>query len=618
MRVLLRGLALFVLAGLLGGCPPDVSTGRAYRCTPGGPAAQCQPWVCRLDGYCHDPAVGEPLDCASDDDCGGQWFCGKDARCHDPSVPGPLRCDADSQCAGGWRCNTEGTCVDPGPPGALSSGRVERLVLLSPTISQPTLVSVGPTVLPSPYVLQTPVAMASGGRVEFLGLSAEVSSVATSYSPWQGVLDFQGEVVDVSLSTPFLAVTLADAGTFIGREEPDGGAFGLFSSSAPARFWPLSVLYPDDGLRPFAVLAGDEVRVVCEGLCAPMGTVVWNAGAETVVDVSSTGMQPETSFNSLLIPLVILTKQRLVTLYPAVPGTFQATPYVTSFPGFGTLSPVALRATPEGFAVAFELKAQGQREPATLVAVSAWEGRGDLPVPEGSTAPDGGVLATTLLAETACPASEQLRDFALIPPTPPNAPVLSVEVVCADRQTGQQRLYRGSPLRLVAERGAGPVDGRTSGAHAWVSPQGHLALGSELVEPTWFTLGTTPDWLTWMNGILVARSGSSFYRRDTNGLFLSAMAYQPEGIIERIAESETDVVALFRQGTVLRFAGPSDAGSEAIFLVRGQRTSTSSPGAWHFVDETGTELLVAALGDGVFAGARDAGLGSLDAVTRPA
>lgn len=615
MRRRWRWLLLGALAGFTAACPPDLSVGRAYRCTPGGASAQCRPWACRLDGFCHDPAVGEPLACASEDDCGGGWFCGKDGRCHDPALPAALPCDDDAQCAGGWRCSTEDACVDPGPPPGGASGRVEALLFTSPTLAGMEHVAFGPTVFPGTQEVVSSVAFASGPRVDILLINASTSSSAIAHGAHYERLELNGAVADVALSLPFLAVTLKDGGTSIRREAPDAGTISVFDSATPFRFWPLPVRAPDDGLRPFAVATGDEVRLVCEASCAAGGDLLWSGGSrQRLVDVASTGLQAGAA-SSLDIPLAVLTLTSITTLSPRYPAVADSTPFGTNLARLGTVTAVALRAVPEGFAVAFEILPLGQRAPESYVAVAGWEARGSLPVPEGSTLPDGGVTAIILEPQPACTRDEVLLDFAIIPPEVSGGGPLGLEVVCEDRATKRQRLYGGSPLRPIAEREEGVVDGRTSGAHAYLSRQGHLALGSGVVDPPRFVLSSTPDWMGFLGGALLARTGPWLYEESELGLFLAVAAFSPVAVIERIAESDSPV-ALFRQGYASRFG--ADGSADVLFVTPELPTSTQCANAWHFEDAVAGDVLVAALGDAFYTGARDAGLGNLVPVTRPA
>lgn len=109
-------------AMLLSACPERAGLGdaRAWRCTPGTGTAECTGgWECQVDGFCHDPAVGAALPCASNTDCIGGWHCGVEGECYDRSTVTDVACRADgfegqSDCAPGWRCGLEETCHQEG------------------------------------------------------------------------------------------------------------------------------------------------------------------------------------------------------------------------------------------------------------------------------------------------------------------------------------------------------------------------------------------------------------------------------------------------------------------------------------------------------------------------
>lgn len=615
-----RALTVLLAGALLGAfaaCPPATSVGRAYRCSPDGGAAQCDPWRCRLDGYCHDPALGEALPCRSADDCGGGWFCAKDAVCRDPAVPAPLACDSDSDCAGGWRCSTESTCVDPGEAALVAAGAVQHLLLQSPRLPPQDQVAMGPFVVVDEQETFNAIALVAGARLRVIGLKVTAGDLSSSWD-----LDSAEWVLDAgptSLAVSWPAAALGfDGGTLVARYLPDAGRQVLYATAAPAQAWALRVAAPDDGVRPFAVSTGLDVRVVASVNEAPVVVDATPAGAEPVVSVASVGPMKGDGA-SLAIPLAVLTPQRLVTLRASDPGTQDATKlsFSASRPGIVSMTPLDLRATPDGFAVLVEVRSQGgpSRAPAPFVGVSGWDERGGLPVPKGSSLPDGGTSALLSL-QAACAAEvESLADFAVTTA----GTVLVPEVLCVNRETGRQTIYRGLPLRPVAEREPGLADGRAPSSHVSLSRRGHLSVGDRLSGPMALTLDGTPDWVAQAGGAPLASRGGALYRDTQEGLLLAETANDEAAVLERVADSTEEPnasVVLFRAGFVGRFA--VDGGTEALFIATGPRTAGASAGAWHFRDGAGTDVLVAARGDAVFTGARDAGLAALTAVTRPA
>lgn len=615
MTRLVTALAAGVLLGAFAACPPSTSQGRAYRCSPDGGAAQCDPWRCRLDGYCHDPAIGEPLPCGSADDCGGGWFCAKDGVCRDPVVPAPLACDSDADCAGGWRCSTESTCVDPGEAAPVAEGTVQHLLLQSPRLPPQDQVAMGPFVVVDEQQTFTSIALLAGTSLRVIGLQVAAGDLASSWDTDSVEWVLDAGPTSLAVSWPAVALTY-DAGTLVAQVLADGGRQVLYATPTPAQAWPLRVVAPDDGVRPFAVSTGLDVRVVASVNETPVVVDVTPAGAEPVVSVASIGPMKGDD-QSLAIPLAVLTPQHLVTLRASDPVSQAATKLSFTPPVAGAvaLTPRALRATPDGFAVVVDVRLQGARSPTPSVAVGGWEERGGLPVPRGSSLPDGGTSAVLSLQPACAAEVESLADFAV---TTAGA-VLVPEVLCVNRETGRQTTYRGVPLRPVAEREPGLVDGRAPSSHVSLSRRGHLAIGERLSGPTALTLDGPPDWLAVATGAPVASRGAALYQDTPEGLLLAETANDEAALLERVADSTEEPnasVVLFRAGYVGRFA--VDGGSELLFIATGPRTAGASAGAWHFRDGAGTDVLVAARGDAVFTGARDAGLSPLSAVTRPA
>ena len=600
-----RALVVGVVAGLLAACPPNLEEGRAYRCTPGGGAAQCEPWVCRLDGYCHDPAAGEALPCAEDADCGGGWFCGKDAQCHDPALPAPLPCDDDTQCAGGWRCNTEGTCVDPGPAVTTPRGAVEGLVRLSPLLPRAELVAVSPAVATPPRTLTTVVATLSGGRVR-------TTSVETEFDPLVPLLQVTSlddtaadDVVDLALSGGVMAITTADGGSRIIHATSAGNQV-LVQFADTRRFRPLPVLAPDDGTRAIAALNGAEVKVVGVGLDGGFSLDAWARSLGTYRDVTSTNWK-ENARSSLDIPLLALSDRDLVLFRPTGELVW-STPYrLVSTPELGyEYSPLGLRATERGFAVAFEKRRSTGRRLDTWVSAVPWLDASGDPAPTL----DGGPVLLTLTR--ACPEGTTLADFAVVP-TSPGA--VAGEVVCrSDGDPGAPLsvIRDGRPLRQLPP---GVLDGRTAGVHAYVSAEGHLALGEGLATPSEISLARLPQWMAGGRGGTIAGTDQLVYGANETGLVVSAYAAEPDYSIEAVLEVEPPTF-LYRQGAVARHTSGRDE-AEGLFFLDGVRTSNFVAGA-RLVARDGGEDFIGTMGDALFAGSRTGNFAVASAATRPA
>lgn len=640
-----RGVGVLAAASFLvalTACPPSLSEGRAYRCTPDAGTAQCAGWACRLDGYCHDPelgealpcgstadcgggwfcgkdkachdpAVGEALPCGGDVECGGGWFCGKDGTCHDPLLPAELPCDEDRQCAGGWRCSTEGLCVDPGPPGA-PVGHVERLVLVSPLRPAPDLVSASPVVLDDPN-LSWSFATATDHRLDVTWLAATTTGTSANFRHSFSTTELGATITDLALSWPTVGLTF-DAGTsLVLSTTSDGTQVGLYATAQPARFWPMAVASPDDGLRPMAVSDQGELHVVWYGDGGAHDVTAWSPKGAALIDVASTALR-EPGAGTLDIPLVVLTSSDVWTLRPSAPAQAAATTYVPVINaiGGGTTRAVAVRATALGLGVAFERLRQGTREPLRFVAVTAWDTSGALPVPPVTSFTDGGAGSWAAVGVQVCSEGETLADFALLPPEPPStAP--GVEALCLDVATGRYREYRGDPPRPVAVREPGVVDGRSANMHAFATTRGHLVGGDTVGDALRFTLSAEPDWMGLAPEGAFAALGRSTYGQTPDGLLLNSSVAKPEDNIERIVEAPV-TAALYGPGYVVAYDDATDA-SVPLFVLTGQRTTRACAGAW-LTEVPGGQVFSAGLGDAVFSGARDGGLATAAPTTRPA
>lgn len=101
-------LTLFLVAG----CTAiDAEQPRRYQCTT---QTDCRAgWVCTLDEFCADPAVGEDMSCEEQTDCTGGWLCALTSRCVNPREGKPLPCFEAIDCPGQWKCTQLGQCADP-------------------------------------------------------------------------------------------------------------------------------------------------------------------------------------------------------------------------------------------------------------------------------------------------------------------------------------------------------------------------------------------------------------------------------------------------------------------------------------------------------------------------